>query len=193
MESNQNEKLFYYHFVLIIFIPLIHQNPTRNWKKHKKALMITAGIVAPLPLLSHHNHHHHQRIVGWWSTVQSFCINFLWRFYLISMHSQSSYALSQYLIFPTDFIWKSWFFFLTSFLGPWDARHQDEELRRPNRWLGTFSHEALIILCQVPTEEAGALHLFCESIWCCKEVGYLEHLWHCTYFDRSYWLLQMKN
>jgi hypothetical protein len=88
-----------------------------------------------------------------------------WFLFSIVRGHKSSHTLMHYLIFSTDFIWKSRFFFLTSSLHPRDARYQDEEFRRSIVMFITFSHHELIVWHQVPPQEADLLHLFCESKW----------------------------
>jgi hypothetical protein len=103
----------------------------------------------PLPPPSQHQHH----TIG----DEPFLDFFL------STHSQSSHALTHVLIFPTDFILKSRFFFLTSSPHPRDARYQDEELCRRNGLFITFSHQVLIVRLQVLLQEVDPLRLFGES------------------------------
>jgi hypothetical protein len=133
--------------------------------------------------IHHHDHQYDPTRLIMDSAKHLSKICFLILFSIVWGH-ESSHTLAHYLIFPTDFIWKSRFFFLTSSPHPTNARYQDKELRRPNALFIPFSHEKLIVRRQVPPQEADLLHIFCESKWYweCRFSGYAYS--HCNV--RSY-------
>ena len=149
--------------------PCCWQGTGRSARRHL-SLRHQSSRTIPLPPPSHHQHHTIDD-----GHCRAFCVRFLSWF--LSLHTFKNNLMHCPMISfsPTNFIWKSRFFFLTSSLRPRDARYQDEELWRPWEWVARhFQPSSADHSASSSTTRSWSIPLFCEwkCYWECRFSGY---------------------